>query len=170
MRNRDMIRTAITSLLVLFGVFAASAPAAAQAADVVHYYHTDAVGSVRLITDESQQTVSRHDYFPFGQEVPQTPTPPPETRRFAGKERDTESSLDYFGGRYYQGSTGRFTTVDPVLDVNAALQDPQRWNRYAYVRNGPMRFVDPDGRAIETAWDVISLGLSLRAVRQDPTR
>jgi RHS repeat-associated protein len=52
----------------------------------------------------------------------------------------------YFGARYYRANLGRFTTVDPELNVNAALLDPQRWNRYAYARNNPLRWVDLDGR------------------------
>jgi hypothetical protein len=31
-----------------------------------------------------------------------------------------------------------------TLDEN--LADPQRWNRYAYARTNPLRWVDPDGR------------------------
>ncbi|MEO8680093.1 MAG: RHS repeat-associated core domain-containing protein, partial [Vicinamibacterales bacterium] len=50
------------------------------------------------------------------------------------------------GARYYRGVSGRFTTVDPVLDTDKALADPQRWNRYAYARNNPLAFIDPDGR------------------------
>jgi RHS repeat-associated protein len=30
--------------------------------------------------------------------------------KFNGKERDTESQLDYFGARYYGNWTGRFLT------------------------------------------------------------
>jgi RHS repeat-associated protein len=75
----------------------------------------------------------------------------------------------YFGARYYASGNGRFISVDPVLDVEQALVDPQRWNRYTYVRNNPFRYVDPDGRAIETLWDVASLGMSLHAVWQNPT-
>ena len=36
--------------------------------------------------------------------------------------------------------------MDPGVDVKMALGDPQRWNRYAYVANRPLRFTDPDGR------------------------
>jgi hypothetical protein len=43
---------------------------------------------------------------------------------------------------------GRFTTVDPVYTWKENLVDPQRWNRYAYVRNNPLRYTDPDGRDI----------------------
>lgn len=55
-------------------------------------------------------------------------------------------AVPYFGARYYGSKIGRFTTVDPYLDQSAALVDPQRWNRYAYVSNNPLRYVDPDGR------------------------
>jgi RHS repeat-associated protein len=62
-----------------------------------------------------------------------------------GKERDPESGLDYFGARYYSGPHGRFTSPDvPLIDQTPA--DPQSWNLYAYVRNNPLRFIDPLGR------------------------
>lgn len=111
----------------------------------IRYYHTDAIGSVRLVTDASGAVVERYDYTPFGQDLPGNPSPP-DPRGFAGKERDQATGLDYFGGRYYQSPAGRFTTVDPVLDVPSALSDPQGWNRYAYARNNPSRYADPDGR------------------------
>ena len=40
----------------------------------------------------------------------------------------------------------RFLSVDPVLDVRDATRSPQGWNRYAYVRNNPIRFTDPTGK------------------------
>jgi RHS repeat-associated protein len=54
----------------------------------------------------------------------------------------------YFGARYLATELGRFTTVDPVYTWTENLVDPQRWNRYAYVRNNPLRFTNPDGRCI----------------------
>src|SRR5262249_25044886 len=115
------------------------------AQDKVEYYHVDAIGSVRAVTDALGATVLRHDYFPFGEEY--LPTPPTnDAKRFAGKERDAETAFDYFGARYYRNWSGRFTTVDPAYDWQQNLPDPERWNRYAYVRNNPLRFVDPDGR------------------------
>jgi RHS repeat-associated protein len=56
----------------------------------------------------------------------------------------------YFGARYYGSKIGRFTTTDPVYTIEENLLDPQRWNRYAYARNNPLRYVDPDGRTIVT--------------------
>ena len=34
---------------------------------------------------------------------------------FTGKERDSETGLDYFGARYYSGAQGRFTSPDNFL-------------------------------------------------------
>jgi hypothetical protein len=36
--------------------------------------------------------------------------------------------------------------MDPILDLEQALIDSQRWNRYTYALNRPLRFTDPDGR------------------------
>ena len=123
----------------------APAIAAAQQTDVVTYFHTDAIGSVRMTTDANGQVLQRHDYLPFGEEWQATALPS-EVRLFAGKERDQTTGFDYFGGRYYASGSGRFTTVDPALDVAAALTNPQRWNRYAYVSGNPVAKVDPSGR------------------------
>jgi hypothetical protein len=40
---------------------------------------------------------------------------------------------------------GRFTSVDPLM-ASAFIDTPQSWNRYVYVENNPMRYVDDDGR------------------------
>jgi hypothetical protein len=49
---------------------------------------------------------------------------------------------------------GRFLSVDPVLDREKALKEPQRWNRYSYVINNPLRFRDPDGRQMKPTCDI----------------
>jgi RHS repeat-associated protein len=53
---------------------------------------------------------------------------------------------DYLHARYYDLRLGRFLSVDPNVDVEKNLREPQRWNRYAYVTNNPMKYADPDGR------------------------
>jgi RHS repeat-associated protein len=118
----------------------------------VEYYHHDALGNVRVVTDETGQVIERHDYLPFGEEcttgacAANLGVGTGQPRKFTGKPRDAETGLDYFGARYYGQRVGRFTTIDPVYTWNENLHDPQRWNRYAYGRNNPLRYVDPDGR------------------------
>jgi RHS repeat-associated protein len=147
-----MSRLLTLALTTLLAAIVIPAAANAQGSEDVRYYHTDAAGSVRLVTDANGQVVERYDYLPFGEPWTASPTGT-ETRRFGAKERDTETGLDYFGGRYHAGANGRFTTVDPLLDIDKALAEPQLWNRYAYVTNNPFRYLDPDGKQREAALD-----------------
>jgi RHS repeat-associated protein len=139
----------VVFVLALVAAFPALA-AAQSTTQVVEYYSTDALGSVRAVTKKvgPDWVAARHDFMPFGEEAAPPPPPPSSNRLFTGKERDGETGMDYFGARYYRANVGRFTTVDPELNVKDALVDPQRWNRYAYARNNPLKYVDPDGRDI----------------------
>jgi RHS repeat-associated protein len=120
----------------------------------------------------------RHDYLPYGEEIPSTMglrpliggygLPDSTSQRFSGKERDAESGLDYFGARYFSGAQGRFTSIDPVTAINFQqmggekarrrvenmLSNPQTWNMYSYALNNPLRFTDPNGEAVTSAEDV----------------
>jgi RHS repeat-associated protein len=143
--------------IVLIGLLLCTTAVGAQ--PVVKYYHVDGLGSVRTVTDATGQVIERHEYLPFGEEwnAPASSQP----LHFTGKERDAETGLDYFGARYYAAKIGRFTTIDPVYTWRDNLADPQRWNRYAYVRNNPLRYVDPDGRVLDTVVDVVFIAYDL---------
>lgn len=67
------------------------------------------------------------------------------TSQFTSKERDAETGLDFFLARYYSGAQGRFLSVDPE-NAGARHEDPQSWNAYAYSRNNPLKYTDPDGK------------------------
>jgi RHS repeat-associated protein len=88
------------------------------------------------------------DYTPFGRIFSGSTNDP---YLFTGKERDTESGLDYFGARYYASNMGRFMTPDwnetPVPIPYGNLGDPQTLNLYAYVGNNPLSRTDPTGHA-----------------------
>src|SRR5580658_841058 len=58
--------------------------------------------------------------------------------RCPGKERDTESGLDYFDARYYGSSMGRFLSPDPSQLYFADPTNPQSLNLYSYGRNNPL--------------------------------
>ena len=103
----------------------------------INYYHSDRIGSNRLVSDSSGDIEKEFKSLPFGQEIKN------EGVRYAfatGKELD-ESELHYFGARYYDSNSGRFTSVDPFSGQDGNLA-------YAYVANNPLMFVDPDGRKI----------------------
>ena len=118
----------------------------------------DALGSTRLVTNDDKTVARRYDYLPFGQEIPAGLSGRTEAMgylaesatdwmrvKFTGKERDAETTLDYFGARYLSGAQGRFTSVDPS-QASIDPANPQSWNRYAYTHNNPLRFVDHNGK------------------------
>jgi RHS repeat-associated protein len=107
------------------------------------FYHTDTIGSVRALTNESGTTIIRHDYGAFGEDTAAMTGDP---LRFGGKELDPETGLENFEARYYRQTWGRFSAVDPIGGLPS---DPQSFNRYAYARNNPLRFVDPTGMSNE---------------------
>jgi RHS repeat-associated protein len=134
--------------IALIGILFAPVKARAQSEEVV-YFHTDAIGSVRMITDPSGAVLARYDYTPFGQ--PWTPPGTVEAMQFTGKERELQDGnlqdlLDHFVARDFLSFTGRFTIVDPG-HVAGTPYDPQTWNAYSYALNNPFRFVDPFGLA-----------------------
>ena len=46
--------------------------------------------------------------------------------------------------RYYDPTSGRFLSIDPL---ETSPSDPRTINRYTYAANNPYTYVDPDGRA-----------------------
>src|SRR2546425_11029728 len=44
--------------------------------------------------------------------------------------------------RYYGSWVGRFYSADPLP---RRIRDPQSFNKFAYVRNNPMKLIDPNG-------------------------
>jgi RHS repeat-associated protein len=56
-------------------------------------------------------------------------------RLFTGREYDGEIGLYYLRARYYDASTGRFISRDPIGQVDDV-------NLYGYVQNNPLRFID----------------------------
>ena len=118
--------------------------------------------------------IERHDYLPFGEECTTGPCASNpgmgggQPRKFTGKERDAETGLDYFGARYYGSKIGRFTTTDPAQTIAPNLIDPQRWNKYAYARNNPLRYLDPDGRCAAPAGVGGGVGFCVEAFISSP--
>jgi RHS repeat-associated protein len=114
-------------------------------AGTTYFIHKDHLGSTRLMTKVDGTVYDSMDYLPFGE---QTAGDTGTTHKFTGKERDTESGLDNFGLRYLTSSMGRFMSPDSIAN-DWELANPQTWNRYAYARNNPLIYVDPDGAAVE---------------------
>ena len=63
--------------------------------------------------------------------------------RYCGEYADRETGLLYLRNRYYDPSTGRFISEDPIRDGT---------NWYAYANNNPVMYIDPWGLTYLIAW------------------
>jgi RHS repeat-associated protein len=63
--------------------------------------------------------------LPFGEDLACSGAADVTPIHFTGKERDTESSLDNFGARYYASSMGRFMSIDPAFE-SEILEFPRK--------------------------------------------
>ncbi len=117
------------------------------------YISDDALGSTRMVTDQTGAVQAAHDYYPFGGEVQgQTAgrnnawgTTDYLSQKFTGQERDTESGLDHFPARHFASAMGRFMVPDPAGNLVADFTNPQSLNMYGYTVNNPLAYTDPSG-------------------------
>ncbi|MFI5059357.1 MAG: RHS repeat-associated core domain-containing protein [Candidatus Acidiferrales bacterium] len=91
----------------------------------------------------SPAVVQNLDYLPFG-ELNSTDSGI-TTHKFTGDERDAETSFDHTQFRQYTSQLARWITPDPAGLAAVDPANPQSWNRYAYVLNNPLNFIDPFG-------------------------
>jgi len=118
-----------------------------------HYHLTDWLGTKRMQTTAAGNQEETCMSYPFGDGLSCTGGPDATEHHFTGKERDTESGLDYFEARYLTSDLGRFMTPDwaakPTAVPYALFGNPQSLNLYAYVVNNPNTGIDLDGHVSE---------------------
>jgi RHS repeat-associated protein len=102
----------------------------------VKFHLGDHLGSSNVVVDDAGELINREEYTPCGETS--FGSFAKKRYRFTGKERDEESGLNYHGARYYLPYLARWTSCDPAGIVDGT-------NLYAYVRNNPIRLVDPTG-------------------------
>jgi RHS repeat-associated protein len=122
------------------------------------YFHTDYLGSVEVITDQSGNVSQRLSYDAFGKRrnangTDATSITAQTTRGYTRHEHDDEAGLINMNAREYDPLLGRFTAADTVVGATTRSQE---FNRYSYVNNNPLSAVDPSGH--------FSLGRSLTRV------
>jgi RHS repeat-associated protein len=123
----------------------------------LYFYHSDAIGSTGFVTDVTGTAYEHLEYFPSGEVWVDERT---ETQRvpylFSGKELDEETSLSYFGARYYDARQGQWISPDPILDEMLEIErlaepdlstSPFRLQglTYTYAANDPVNQIDPTG-------------------------
>ncbi len=113
------------------------------------YQLGDHVGSSTTTLDAGGVLLNREEYTPYGETSFGSYTL--KRYRFAAKERDEESSLIYYGARYYAPWLARWISTDPLSKESGS--------DYAYALDNPLRIVDPSGAS----------GVEVQQVPVEPT-
>ncbi|WP_254223378.1 RHS repeat-associated core domain-containing protein, partial [Brevibacillus parabrevis] len=74
----------------------------------------------------------------------------PNPFAYAGEMYDKESNFYYLRARYYDPKMGRFVSEDTY---KGQVDNPLTLNRYMYVHNNPLRFIDPSGQKPQYVYD-----------------
>jgi RHS repeat-associated protein len=107
----------------------------------VTFLAADPHGTADTAVDSVTQAITRRRSDPFGNPRDPEVVPWRGERGFVGGTQDPSTGLTHLGAREYDPATGRFISVDPVID----LTDPQQIHPYAYARNSPVTYSDPTG-------------------------
>jgi RHS repeat-associated protein len=106
----------------------------------------DGNGNVMALVDASTgSNTADYAYGPFGEFLRATgPMAKANPFRFSTKYQDDETDLLYYGYRYYNASTGRWLSRDPIQEQGGI-------DLYLFVSNQPLTLVDAVGLVTEGA-------------------
>lgn len=117
---------------------------------------TVAIGTGRVLQDGLGSAVgsypisgenTQHRYDAWGSYRNGTaPTSEEAGLGYTGHAWDTEVGLTYAQQRWYDATTGRFLSEDPI-GASKYLESPVEIATWGYVRGNPLRYVDADGRS-----------------------
>ena len=141
-----------TKFILYLGGDAYSAPAILISdgeTQKLYYLHRDYLGSIVMLTDEDGNIAERRHFDPWGQPI-KVEDGAGNTldkltlldRGFTGHEHLQTVGLIHMNGRLYDPALHRFLQPDNFV------QDPfntQNFNRYGYVLNNPLLYIDPTG-------------------------
>lgn len=108
---------------------------------VPSYYHTDALGSSRALTDETQAITDTYTYDAWGEEVARTGTTdnPFQWVGAVGYYRDPETGAYYVRARIYSAEIARWISRDPIGFRG------NKWNQFEYCSSRVLVRRDPTG-------------------------
>jgi RHS repeat-associated protein len=112
-------------------------PLAMLRSSATSFYHADGLGTVTSLSNAAGALAQTYAFDSFGK---QTATSGSLTHSFqyTGRESDPETGLNYYRARYYDPTTGRFFSQDPIRFAGSI-------NFYSYVSNNSVLRIDPSG-------------------------
>ncbi|MFJ6938604.1 ricin-type beta-trefoil lectin domain protein [Streptomyces sp. NPDC101132] len=98
-----------------------------------------------MVAAATGQALTRRKFDPYGNQRGAFGDNWRGNRTFLGTgTEDSATGLTHIGAREYEPATGRFITVDPLIDDS----DPLQMNGYTYANANPVANWDPDGMAL----------------------
>jgi RHS repeat-associated protein len=121
-----------------------------------HFVAYDGNGNVAGSTDAGTGAITaRYEYGPFGEAIRATGVMGKKNpMRFSTKYTDDQTGLLYYGYRYYNPTTGRWVSRDPIEEAGGD-------NLYMWVHNAPDQGVDFLGLTVRSTVDIRLFGGSI---------
>jgi RHS repeat-associated protein len=119
-------------------------PLAELRSGTTSYYQADGLGSVTSLSSSAGALANTYTYDSFGNLTASTGS---VTNRFqyTGREFDSETNLYSYRARYYDPTSSKFTSEDPVRYLGGP-------NFYPYAKNNPVNLADPRGLSPVCVW------------------
>jgi RHS repeat-associated protein len=111
----------------------------------LYWLLTDHLGSTAITAYSGGGKKAEIRYKAWGEDRYTSGTTP-TTYRFTGQRWDDTIELYFYKARYYDPALGRFVQPDTIVPNPG---NPQALNRYSYVLNNPLRYIDPTGYLTE---------------------
>ncbi|MEU9839389.1 RHS repeat-associated core domain-containing protein [Actinomadura sp. NPDC048032] len=122
--------------------FAGQTVAMRTAGGPLTYLTGDHQGTDQVAINATDQAATIRRFTPFGAiRGMDDDATWPNDKGFVGGTQDP-TGFTHLGAREYDPETGRFISVDPLMDQ----ADPQQMNGYTYANNNPSTHADPDGQ------------------------
>jgi RHS repeat-associated protein len=115
----------------------------------------DHLGSTSLVTDANGNNPVETRYKAWG-EVRHASGPTPTDYTYTGQYSYTDDfGLMFYNARWYDSALGRFAQADSIVPDPS---NTQAWDRYSYVHNNPLRYVDPTGHILDDGCNTVGCG------------
>src|SRR5688500_5322716 len=109
----------------------------------LYYTLKDHLGSASVVTDASGNILGENRYYPYGETRLTTGTIFTD-KLFTGQREMVGLGIYHYGARFYSPKLGRFLSPDTFVPGAA---NPQAYNRYSYVLNNPLKYIDATAHA-----------------------
>jgi RHS repeat-associated protein len=136
----------LTTAVVTTSYYLGDRLIAQREGETLRYIHQDHLTGTSVMSSSSGVLISGIKYYPYGSARSGSV---PTDKQFTGQRLD-DTGLYYYGARYYDPVIGRFISADTVVQD---LASPQTLNRYSYVANNPLKYIDPSGQVMVYAED-----------------